>query len=279
MSNKALTKHASAPITFKVMYQIMRPLAKLLIKQGMTAELAIEAVKCAFVDSVEQDFPIKDKQMSTSRIAVLTGLSRTVVAKLRNKGQQGQDDWDFENRAAKVLNGWVQNKRYHRDGAPSELPFEGELSFSSLVKQYSGGMPPYSVLDELERVGLVKIDASENVTLLNTVYIPELEEDKLKLLAKQTSDLIRTMDRNINHPDDVRVQLVLEFEDISLELSKALQNLTRQQGRDILRSWNEELINIRKEWTEGTISGSMPVKGDHRAGVGIYFYDENKEEL
>ena len=131
-------------VLYKSLFLLLRPLVKILLQHGISAAEFTEITHQVFVDVAENDFLIEGKKQSTARIAVLTGLHRTEVARLRKLPETTTEDeaWQFHNRAARVVSGWVRDENFQIRGEPKTLPIEGESgSFSALVKQYSGGMP------------------------------------------------------------------------------------------------------------------------------------------
>ena len=72
------------------------------------------------------------------------------------------------------------------------------LSFSALVKRYSGDIPVRAMLDELVRVGAVKRLRDGRIGLVTRGYIPQKGMDqRLAILGQDTADLIATIDHNL----------------------------------------------------------------------------------
>ena len=66
---------------------------------------------------------------------------------------------DEYNRAARVITGWLRDPDFgDGNGHPSPLRMAGKrLSLRALVKSYSGDIPVRAMLDELIRVGAVRL--------------------------------------------------------------------------------------------------------------------------
>jgi len=89
------------------------------------------------------------ERVSDSRVAVITGLTRSEVRRLRT-AKHGLQQW-HRNRALRVLDGWRSDPSFrHRDGKPKDLTFQGrEGSLARLTRLYAGDIPPRAILDEL----------------------------------------------------------------------------------------------------------------------------------
>src|SRR6185295_11470661 len=125
-------------------------LFRLLLRQSVSFGAFEEMAKRAYVDVALKDFAIPGKKQTTSRVAVLSGLTRKEVQRLLSEGDDdGEEVADRYNRAARVLTGWARDADFlDRKGKPRILDLEGDEGFAGLVKRYSGDMPPRAVLDE-----------------------------------------------------------------------------------------------------------------------------------
>src|SRR5690606_34965128 len=106
-----------------------------------------------------------------SRAALLSGLSRKEVGRLRDVGEpEDAVVTERHNRALRVLNGWRNDRRFlDANGRPAPLPLrsgDSMASFHALVDAYSGDVPPRTVLDELVRGNCVQIEE-------NTVFLTD----------------------------------------------------------------------------------------------------------
>lgn len=272
-------KHSLSGVIYKSLYQLLRPLAKILLTHGVSVQELMEVVKRAYVDVAEKDFQIPGKKQSTSRISVLTGLHRTEVARIRELEDLEPEDegWMFHNRAARVVSAWNRDEKYMKDGAPADLPLEGkEGSFAALVKAYSGGMPLRSVLDELLRVGTVKkIEGGEYVRLCHDIYIPhQSNEEKLRFMGEATADLLSTIEHNISSSlEDSRLQLTVSYDNLPQEAVAQFKTMSNDQAIELLQRWDGWLSQFDRD-----ANPSVQGTGKVRAGVGIYFFEQADQD-
>ena len=137
---------------------LLRPIASLLLKCGMTWREFAEVSKSVFVAVASQDFGLNGRPTNVSRVSILTGVSRKEIARVRALLEQ--ESVPLPNKttdATRLLSGWHQDPDFLRpDGAPRVLPVDGEgASFTTLWQRYGGDVPVTSMRKELERAGAI----------------------------------------------------------------------------------------------------------------------------
>ena len=139
--------------------RILRPLVRILLRNGVPFKAVTELVRQTYVDVEDEEFAVEGKRQTAARIAVLTGLNRKEVSRLRGNPplDEGAEVW--RNRASHVLASWMRDDEFlDRKGDPMDLTFAGDSPhFSELVRKPSGDMYPRSVADELLRLVLRKM--------------------------------------------------------------------------------------------------------------------------
>ena len=134
-------KHIS--ILSTAIFALMKPLARMLIRNGVTFQSFSDVAKRAFVDVGMNQFAIDGRKQTISRVAVLTGLSRKEVQRVLNEGMESDTEThERYNRASWVVAGWVRDRDFCSDeGKPASLPLEGNKGSSELVRRYGGDVP------------------------------------------------------------------------------------------------------------------------------------------
>jgi hypothetical protein len=265
-------KAVSAAVT-----NILRPLVRLLLRNGIPFGTFSDIAKRVYVEVATEEFCIPGRKQSKSRVSILTGLSRKEV--LRVKRLPAPDDLGAGgryNRAARVIAGWVRARRFRDDsGNPGELPLEGgAASFRDLVKTYSGDAPARAVLDELLRVGTVQRIPNGKIRLLERSYIPKTGEiDKIGILGVDASALIATIDHNIRRPDAPFFQRKVCYDNLPMEALPELKKKAAARGQSLLESLDRWMSARDRDVTPG-----VPGTGRKRAGIGIYYFQENYRE-
>ena len=188
----------------RAIHSLLRPLARILIRNGIAYATFAEWAKQAYVAVAFADFAEPGRKQTISRVSALTGVFRRDVKRLRDQGDVTDPAAGARyNRAVRVISGWVNEPEFHDDnGQPACLPMEGAAgSFAALVKQHSGDIPVRAMLSVLEAAGSVQTGADGGVTLLRRAYIPGNDPlDKLHILGVDVAELIATIDHNLVVP-------------------------------------------------------------------------------
>jgi hypothetical protein len=266
--NKALTS---------AVLRILRPLVRILLRNGVSYGTFTDLAKAVFVDVADKDFSIPGRKQTVSRISVLTGLTRKDVVRLQELGSP--EDAVAErryNRAARVVAGWVRDRRFSSAETPAELSFDGEAnSFSELVRAYSGDVPPRAILDELTRVGAVARTSDGRVRLLARAYVPQTgDEDKLHILGTDVALLIATIDHNLRHGKETpRFQRKVAYDNLPVEIIPKFQALSREKGQQLIEEMDAWLSQHDRD-----INPDVTGTGRKHAGIGIYYFEEEMPE-
>lgn len=265
--------HALSAATLRM----LRPLVRILLRNGISYGTFADLAKWVYVDVATREFGIPGRKQSVSRVAVITGLSRKEVSRVQELPRP--DDTAEEeryNRAARVIGGWLLDETYQSgDGHPCDLAFEGEISFTSLVKKYSGDVPARAILDELLRVGNVERLENGKVSLLASAYIPqESEIDKLYILGADTSALISTIDHNLDPTTEQKYfQRKVRYDNLPDEALPELRKLTADKAQKLL-----EQINLWLARHDRDVTPSVEGTGRNIAGLGIYYFENPEGE-
>lgn len=180
--------------------KLLRPLVRVLLRHGMAYGSFAELARKAYVEEGFVHVKGGGKRPTVSSVSALTGLTRKETKRLRELDVL--DDASSSqryNRAIRVVSGWTSDARFQTGaGAPAVLPMEGEQgSFSALVKEYSGDIPPAAMLSVLQSSGTVVADA-HGVTLHARAYVPSATPaEKLDILGTDVAELIDTIAHNL----------------------------------------------------------------------------------
>lgn len=274
-------KEALSNSLHQALFRILRPLARLLLRNGIPYGEFAELVKRAYVEAALEDFPGERRKPTDSGAAVMTGLTRKEVKRQREilAGQHiGKSEVLHANRASRVVSGWVHDAKFQSAaGEPAILPFDGALSFSELAKKYSGDMPPRSVLDELLRVGVVSVDSDTgNLTLMQRAYVPVGDsQEMLQIFGEDVSDLIATVDHNLvcnGGSERPLFQRTLTYNNIPPEVMEAWRAHAAEQSQKMLEQLDSWLGPKDRDVSGNQAAGSP--QDSYRTGVSVFFFEE-----
>jgi hypothetical protein len=268
----AFNKAVSAAIL-----RLLRPLIRILLRNGISYGAFADLAKWVFVDVAAKEFAMPGRKQSDSRISVVTGLSRKEAAKIRGIAAPDDDEeQERYNRASRVISGWLRDGRFTaQDGSPAPLPFDGDASFSDLVKAHSGDMTARSILDELLRVGTVKRDHDGNVHLLQRGYLPKASDSaKLNILGSDVALLIGTIDHNlhvVNEPP--RFQRKVAYDNLPAEALPKLREISQRHSQAVLEEIDHYLSGQDRD-----LNPSIQGTARKHAGIAIYYFEEDVPE-
>jgi hypothetical protein len=141
------------------LYDAMRPIAKFLLRAGISYREFADITKAAFVDVATSDYGIRGRPTNVSRVAVMTGLTRKEVKRLRERSSLQTQDFSMRRSPpAEVLHYWHTDKDYlnEENDTPKILSYDGDgVSFTSLVRLCAGDIPPGAMRTELKRVAAI----------------------------------------------------------------------------------------------------------------------------
>ena len=218
--------------------KILMAMIPTLLRNGMSyGEFDQVARKC-FVDVAFRDFPPAGRKQTVSNVAIVTGLNRKEVKKLHeydpDHGGQGAQKY---NRAVRVLGGWLNDPRYQRrDGNPRDLEYEGEDSFSELVRHYSGDMPVAAMQKVLVQSGNIRFTDDGRVRLLSHAYLPADDPaEKLAILGTDTSQFIETINFNLTASEEaLRFQRKASNPQVAITSIPEIKQFLRRKGQAFL---------------------------------------------
>lgn len=266
-------------------------MVRLLMRHGMSYRAFSDVARNVFVDVAEEEFSLPGRKPSHSRTAVLTGINRKDIAKLKDRPHPLSDhSLDSPNPAARVITAWTNDARFHDEaGAPKSLLVEDQAtradSFTTLAKEYSSDVPVRALLDELVRIHAVERDG-DHVRLLVKAYVPIKDmRENLRIFGTAAADLLKTMDHNIGgEAPGPFLQQTVSYSNISAEHLEEIRRRCRAEGQALLLQINEWLSEFEQQ--KGQAQQNSPSAADQqtfRVGVGVYYLegpspDENAEK-
>ena len=277
MQRKSTAKPRVGQALTAAVERVLRPLFRILLRHHMSFKAFVDIAKRVYVDVAAEDFGIPGKKTSVSRVALLSGLTRKEVQRLLEApAVDDAEAGERYNRAARVVAGWVRDAEFSdADGNPRVLTLQdssARASFAELVRRFSGDIPFRAVLDELLRVGVVEKVGDDAIRLKTRAYVPETgDADKLNILGTDVSDLVATIEHNLQHgAADPFFQRKVMYDNVPVEALQEFRRMSGAQAQSLLERLDKWLSQHDRDTHPGT-GGT----GQIRTGIGIYYFEED----
>jgi hypothetical protein len=234
-----------------------------------------ELLKDAYVRVAEAEFGLDGEPPSDSRISVLSGVHRKDVRRLRapfGGKRPAETALPF---ASEVVTRWISDKRY-RDtrGTPRVLARSATApgpSFDGLVASISTDVRPKVLLDELLRLGVVRLTPARDVELLMGAFVPQKNRaQRLFFLGRNLHDHIAACVYNLAE----REPSMMEQSVFSFELSESSVATIADQAR---REWQAVLARLIPAIGAHEERDRAAGATSQRMNIGMYFFHESAD--
>jgi hypothetical protein len=257
----------------------LRPLARALLRAGIGHREFNEISKAAYVDVATKDYGLRGRPTNISRVAVMTGLTRKEVRRLRNKGEAGQEtDIGRRTPMGVVLHRWFTEADFlTRDGEPRSLKFDGEpFSFSDLVRKYGGDIPPGAMRTELKRIDAVVEDNDGILTAIKrNVSRPEVHERLIDGLSIVIYPAILALANNTD-VENSESTWIMRTAATSRVRERDVPRV-RRIGSDRLVEFVESIDDLFAAYE--TLHDDDPSNSsDKSLGIGVFYFEEDKAD-
>lgn len=258
---------------------LMRPLVRILVRNGVSFGEFGELLKTVFVESAQDVLQLPDSRQSISRIAITTGLTRLEVSRLLTQTEADAEALAGRlSRVGRLLTGWHQDSDFTGPyGIPYEVPFEappGRRSFTELVRRYTSDVPAADMLDEMKRIGAVLDLGNNYVRVLIRSYIPaSADPAKFHAMSVAFTDLAKTLDQNLRQEGDKLFERrVWAPNGIAPRDALDFDAYVKDRGQQFLESLDDWLTTRESE--AGKVEASERVK----VGVAMYMFVRPMDE-
>lgn len=252
---------------------LLRPVIRLLLELGFNFRDFNEVAKLAYVDVASRQYGIKGRSTNMSRVAIMTGLTRREVSRLRKVIDSDPQQIQIKDQTTpigNVLSAWHQDERFlDQNGTPMALPLEGSVSLTKLTEQFRGDIPSTAIIKELDRVGAIRI-RGQIAEVTTRYYMPFTLEDKaIERFGLVLHDLGSTITNNL---------LTTARGDANFE-GRAINDRIMPHAADAFRKYvdrkAEEFLEDLDDWLTDHEASPTETKGADttdtiRLGVGIY---------
>lgn len=255
--------------------EMLRPLVKRLLVANVPFGRLEARLRELFVEIAEREFALEHRPQTDSRVALLTGINRKEVHRIRSgddatrppPGRFGR------NHAASLVSRWLTDPRAcDASGKPLPLPYRAARgpSFVRLAREVAADLPPRAILDELLRSGAARVEEDDRVALQSDAYVPvHGAAEKLHMLAEDPAQLVETMLHNVLDADDeALLQRKVFYDNLGADGAVRARAEVRRAGEKFLRTMNRLLARYDRDRNPKAPGGAR-----RGAGIGVYFFE------
>ena len=252
---------------------VLAPFVRLMLASGLDYTRLIAELKLVFIEQARLEL-MRGRQADTnSAISLLSGVHRKDVREWRENRLDARIAQDGISTTSQVFARWVQDPLYRdRRKRPKPLPRLGAApSFETLARSVTRDVHPYTVLTELIRLGLVKIEerkGKEYVVPNHNGFVPPAGSRELfDLFAGNLSDHASTAVAN------------LLGSPAHLEQSVFAEGITRESaehlGEFARKLWSQARSEMIAEASRRYAVDRDRDDATYRARFGAYYWEQD----
>lgn len=250
---------------------LMQPLAALSVARGMPFATVEELLKTAFVDAARTAHSHAAAHRMVSRISTVTGLNRREVSRLTQAGSSGAPRRPTRRSpATQVFTRWMAEPSLKTaKGKPLPLPRQGPApSFEELARSVNRDVHPRSLLEELCRLGLVRIDG-DTVHVVRETFVPKADTDRmLGFLGSNVGDHLRAAVANVLSDPPPHLEQAVFADELSQASLDDIREVARTQWQALLQATVPLLHRLIE--ADRTAKRTQ----DQRVRIGMYMFSE-----
>ena len=261
------------------LFMVLRQLAKSLLNAGIGYREFAEISKAAFVDIATRNYGLRGRPTNISRVAVMTGLTRKEVRRIRDKSATGDETVMVRHTPmSEILHRWYTDEEYvDIAGQPIVLDFGGvNKSFSALVRKYGGDIPPGAMRTELKRINAIEDFGHGKLRVLKrNVSGQDLHQRLITGLANVIYPATLTLAHNTNPAcDDTWVQRVAATQYVRKDDIGRLKRISSDRLVELSESIDDLFVAYETLYEKDPANESVCA-----VGIGVFYFEEDKEEF
>lgn len=254
---------------------MLGPLAKALVKNGLTYPVFAQALKRVFLEAARGELEQSGKRVTDSALSLLSGVHRKDVRVMNERSAPPEEPPRAWSLASEVITRWLTDPALQDStGRPLRLPLRGqddEPSFERLSQSVSKDFHSRSVLDELQRLGLVQVD-DETAALTGDLFLPSSSfVDRAYFFGQNVRDHVAACAMNLQEQDGEPpfLEYAIYADKLSAESAHQLHVRARQLWLKAFRQVVADATTF--EHKDRALS---PEQRAMRMRFGVYFYSE-----
>ena len=255
----------------------LRPIARWLLKSGVTWKEFAELSRGVFVSVAAEEFGLRGRPTNVSRIALLTGMTRREVRRYRESGVETPTEdvraEDDLNHASRVLAGWHLDAEFIDEiGKPRALEAKGNgATFEQLVRRYAGDIPVTALIKELVRSNSIERTQDGCYRALRRFYMPRaMDGQAVERAGAVIADLATTVEHNLTRDaaEPPRFEGRAQNRHVDPRQLPAFRAFMEREGQAFLERCDEWLSAHEAQQVDGAPVATL------RLGVGVFAIQE-----
>lgn len=248
---------------------LLEPLAALAVARGLSCPTAEALMRRAWVQAASRAHDSMPAHRRVSRIATATGLTRREVTRLTNEDPETSEPLR-KPLSSEVFARWLTDPTTRdAEGRPAKLPRMGPApSFEALAQSVTKDVHPRALLEELQRLGLVRLNPVEDeVELRESAFVPRGDRLRmLELLAANTSDHLRAAVDNVLGSRREHLEQAVFADELSRVSLQVLSTQIKDEWQALMARLLPTLENLIAE------DARLGRQQDQRVRIGLYAY-------
>jgi len=258
---------------------ILRPIIRILLRSGITFKQFSKVCRDIFVEVATQDFGIGGRKTNISRVAIIPGISRSEVTRIRKKFESSEEENinPTLSNASRLLTGWHLDEDYiDENGEPMDLTLEGRHpSFTTLMNKYGGDIPLKAMLKEIKQANAIEVLENEKIRPLTRYYMPTKSfANRIASIAETFVDIGNTSYHNFVREVDTESRLQ------GRAFNHYVDRDSVEDFNIFIRDKGNKLLEEADKWlSEHEVTNSdNNTKPTVRLGLGIYLIQDPENE-
>ena len=276
LNSKSIPPHRPS----KPLFRLLRPVVRWALRSGIDYREFMQEAKPVFLEAAVLELERAQTKVTDSSLSLLSGLHRKDVKAWReaqtlvtNAAGDAVPHVPGQRRPslpAQLVARWLGSEH------DMTLPLAGEgPSFTAMAQTLSTDVHPRTLLSELERQGVVQVDAlRQNVTLSQRAYMPDGQspEDQTAqdLLADSVCDHLAAGMHNLGAaPGERHLEQSVFADGLSRESVDALERLST-------KLWMDAMARVVRMATP-LCERDEPLGGNQRFRMGMFTYRDTMD--
>jgi len=217
---------------------VLAPLARLAVARGVPYGEFDELVKQVFVEAAREAHASVPLGRAVSRVSAATGLNRREVTRLVQPAAEPQPK--RLPAVNELFARWLSDPAFRPDGTGArKLPRLGRHpSFESLAQSVNRDVRPRTLLEELCRLGVARVnEADDTVELMRDTFVPSTDEQQMvEFLGENVGDHLSAAVANVVTQGPRHLEQAVFADELSTHSIEEVRPLVLAQWKALLQT-------------------------------------------